>query len=565
MVRAQPTSHKCLILEERVEAIRQYDIKPNYTKIARYFNCSVGQINHIIRDREAILGVYEMIRRNSDQPNSLDLHQRKIDFMELCVSEYFHRIKFYLSNDINDKKIRQKALEFKALIGIDNFLPNKVSYFALYPFSFLTIIVALHPQNWLSVFKSTKLFKRPIRTKNKPPRTLQMYEIMYYCGRFLFTSDSIDGSVPPAKKKRGTYAPRAPKPPPVETQHKYDKYSDFMNFNKASASSENDVQRKIKINFLEKALYEYITRLQFKENKLPLNFDHLRKVAMGLRDILKIENLIPDRAWFNHFKSHHNFSFSQGVPLTGRTVPQSLDLHEIISDCASESGASENMLLVDSPPEESSGEAFEVVKNEDDGLMTTEPIGIKIEESSYDMENSTEPIQIKVELEELENSTSPAKRSDLKRPLATDASAPSSFTIKKIESSNSIDLGATSLTESNYDSELSSVVNSYEDALRLLKLLDEFVLLEENYRAIGLLEQLEKIFEVGTSSTACKIKKEPLNSSESNFDHCVRSYGDAVRLLKSLEYFVLLEENDQAIGLVTKLEEIFQGGARDAE
>lgn len=386
-----------------------------------------------------------------------------------------------------------------------------------------------------------------------------MYEIMYYCGRFLFTSDSIDGSVPPAKKKRGTYAPRAPKPPPVETQHKYDKYSDFMNFNKASASSENDVQRKIKINFLEKALYEYITRLQFKENKLPLNFDHLRKVAMGLRDILKIENLIPDRAWFNHFKSHHNFSFSQGVPLTGRTMPQSLDLHEIISECATESGGSENMLLTDTPPEESSGEA------EDEGLLTTEPIGIKVEESSYDMELSTEPIQIKVEVEELQNSTSPAKRRDLKRPLATDASGSSSFTIKKIESSNSIDLGATSLTENNYDMELSSVVNSYEDALRLLKLLDEFVLLEENYRAIGLLEQLEKVFEVGTSSTACKIKKEPLIPSESTFDHSVRSYGDAVRLLKSLEYFVLLEENDQAISLVAKLEEIFQGGARDAE
>lgn len=143
MVRAQPTSHKCLILEERVEAIRQYDIKPNYTKIARYFNCSVGQINHIIRDREAIMGVYEMIRGNSDQPNSLDLHKRKIDFMELCVSEYFHRIKFYLSNDINDKKIRQKALEFKALIGIDNFLPNKVSYFVLHTFSLLTVFISL--------------------------------------------------------------------------------------------------------------------------------------------------------------------------------------------------------------------------------------------------------------------------------------------------------------------------------------------------------------------------------------------------------------------------------------
>lgn len=122
-----PTAHKCLILEERVEAIRQYDIKPNYTKIARYFNCSVGQINHIVRDREAIMGVYEMIRRNSEQPSSLDLHQRKMDFMELCVAEYFHRIKYYLSNDINDKKIRQKAIEFKALIGIDKFAPNKVS------------------------------------------------------------------------------------------------------------------------------------------------------------------------------------------------------------------------------------------------------------------------------------------------------------------------------------------------------------------------------------------------------------------------------------------------------
>jgi len=40
-------------------------------------------------------------------------------------------------------------------------------------------------------------------------------------------------------------------------------------------------------------------------------------------------------------------------------------------------------------------------------------------------------------------------------------------------------------------------VESYKDALRLLKPLEEFALMEENYRAIGLLTQLEKIFETG--------------------------------------------------------------------
>ncbi|KAH8415568.1 hypothetical protein KR222_005466, partial [Zaprionus bogoriensis] len=501
-----------LTLEERVEAIRQYDIVPMYSKIAKNFNCSWEQIKSIVSNREPILEFYEATRHNSKQPNSKfeELRRRKLNFLGHCLYEYIQRAQYYLHADINEELIRNKALEFQSLMGIENFVPNK---------------------SWINHFKAAyniTLSNRQIMMTRKPPRSLDLRDIMSYCGRNTATSGS-PGEKPAAPTAAASPAvaaaattvlakPSAPAPAAraalLSPRKPVDIRSLYRTKTLVTASSQNQatldevqLRRKRKINFLEKALYEYISRSQFHhKNKGRLDVDHLREVAINLRDILKIENFFPDRTWFNHFKSHYNFSFSQGVPLTGRRVPLSLDLRDIVSYCGrheqrdqplgsitltpkeSEPARFVHLPLVEAKPEESKGSkaSIEVVEEEDDDCVA--------------IEVPTELIEIKDDDEEQEKTTPPSKRTELKRPspssvTATTTLPPSPLKIKKIESLNASVLSPAQRSESSCDLELPRCVRSYEDALRLLKPIEDFALLEENYRAIGLLTQLEKIFE----------------------------------------------------------------------
>ncbi|EDW31218.1 GL20834 [Drosophila persimilis] len=77
-----------LTLEERVAVIRQYDILPMYSKIAKNFNCSWEQIKSIVSNREAIMEFYEASRRvhpdpTEECPLSLDLR----DIVRYCGRE----------------------------------------------------------------------------------------------------------------------------------------------------------------------------------------------------------------------------------------------------------------------------------------------------------------------------------------------------------------------------------------------------------------------------------------------------------------------------------------------
>lgn len=361
----------------------------------------------------------------------------------------------------------------------------------------------------------------------KPPRSLDLRDIMSYCGRNTSTSGTTNGSTADAGQKPSTPAVPVPAAPAAQVKELaptsatggrvtllsprkcVDIRSLYRTKTLVAASSQNQatldevqLRRKRKINFLEKALYEYISRSQFHhKNKGRLDVDHLREVAINLRDILKIENFFPDRTWFNHFKSHYNFSFSQGVPLTGRRVPLSLDLRDIVSYCGrheqreqplgsitltpkeTDTARIVHLPLVENKPEETNGKAVEVVEDDED-------------DDCVAIEVPTELIEIKDDDEEQEKAALPAKRNDLKRPAAANTALPATpLKIKKIESLNQSVQAATNLAGNNCDAELPRCVRSYGDALRLLKPLEDFALLEENYRAIGLLTQLEKIFE----------------------------------------------------------------------
>lgn len=338
---------------------------------------------------------------------------------------------------------------------------------------------------------------------------------MSYCGKNIPTSDSsklpdlpapahvvafstqpaatpLQVSVPATTGRAALLSPR--KPVDIRSLYRTKTLVAASTQNQATLD-ELQLRRKRKINFLEKALFEYISRSQFHhKNKGRLDVDHLREVAVNLRDILKIENFFPDRTWFNHFKSHYNFSFSQGVHygMMLRRVPLSLDLRDIVSYCGRheqreqsmgnitltpkepESARFVHVPLAESKPAEPAKEANTAVEEDDDCVAIDEP---------------PELIEIKDDDEEPD-------KAELKRQAAEDSVPSLPLKIQKIESLNPSAHSPGHYSEDSADAEpLPHRVNNYKDALRLLKPLEEFALLEENYRAIGLLTQLEKIFE----------------------------------------------------------------------
>ncbi|XP_022222839.2 uncharacterized protein LOC111074394 isoform X2 [Drosophila obscura] len=496
-----------LTLEERVAVIRQYDILPMYSKIAKNFNCSWEQIKSIVSNRQAIMEFYEASRRLNDLPNE-ELCRRKLNFLGHCLYEYIQRAQYYLHVDINEELIRKQAVEFRDLMQIEGFRPNKP---------------------WINHFKAAyniTLSNRQITMTRKPPRSMDLSDIMSYCGRHTsmckLMVNSTEVPAPAASPTTST---------PTDA-HLASARSLYRTKTLVAASSQNQAtlvevqqRRKRKINFLEKALYEYIERSQIHQ-KGRLDMDNLRTVAISLRDILKIENFFPDKMFFNHFKSHYNFSFSQGVPLTHRRVPLSLDLRDIVSYCgrndnrfAAQERSVVRLPLLDPKP---SPDMDKAKANESPHVDERElsivhlpllaPKTIAMESCDADEDDDCIAIEVQPELIEInddedepEKATPPTKR---KSQHLSEVVAPP-LKIQKIESLHSptaAELDAApspghyseTSNEANAGAALPRCVENYQDALRLLKPLEDFALMEENYRAIGLLSQLEQIFKAGT-------------------------------------------------------------------
>ncbi|ALC43284.1 CG13895 [Drosophila busckii] len=475
-----------LTLEERVEVIRQYDLVPMYSKIAKNFNCSWEQIKSIVSNRESIMEFYEATKQhNNKSPDTQieELRKRKLLFLGHCLYEYIQRAQFYLHADINEELIRNKALEFQTLMGIEHFTPNKP---------------------WINHFKAAyniTLSNRQITITRKPPRSLNLRDIMSYCGKNS-ASNNLEATDVLEKKVAATSAPALiRKPMDIRTLYRTKTFVTACSQNQATLD-EVQLRRKRKINFLEKALYEYISRSQLHhKHKSRLDMDNLREVAINLRDILKIENFFPDRTWFNHFKSHYNFNFS-GVPEQTRRVNLSLDLRDIVSYCGRHEQREQPLSNITLTPKEAETAALSHVplaepKAEAAAAAETKAETEDDEDDCIAIEPTTELIEIKDD-EEDEQQPHQSATEALKRQADNNNCCfllPSPLKIQKIESLNKTD-------EPSKQQQLTSSVKNYEQALQLLKPLEDFALLEEDYRAIGLLTQLEKVFESALKAKA---------------------------------------------------------------
>lgn len=574
-----------LTLEERVAAIEAYDCRPMYTKVAKMFNCSWEQIKNIIANRDAIMEFYMATRSAETQndSNRLELRSRKIRFLGECLYEYIQRAQFHTKAHITEELLRMKAIEFRDIIQIDNFMPNKA---------------------WINHFKATynfSLSNRQIMITRTPPTSLDLKDIMTYC----------------TKNKAKA---EASSPNEVE-----DRESDlYRTATRIAISGENEAalqemkQRRLrKINFLKKTLFEYWQRARH-HHKMRMNENSLRKVAFELKEMLKIDNFYPDKEWLTQYITVIYPAMLKQAQDT-RSPPLSLDLKDILSYCSRQENKKQAPSTITLAPKEATQQwesaqqaattstttttplvqihTFNLRRN-DEGVKqagaqsattnakpptTTTMPATKIKEEIIDLDADEEEQDVKPDINELvppppsptttsataveankrrktatppaitltiqtgqqqhaaKTSTShgaqlPALRvvslSELVPPLAplprtaSPATLPlnhtteitqtsirrkrpnseASFThqplkIQKIESIGvqiieppAHSPGHWSEHSDGDEEELPKHVTNYTDALKLLKPLEEFAMLEENYRVIGLISQLEEIF-----------------------------------------------------------------------
>lgn len=461
-----PRVRNILTLEERVRAINAYDRKPMYTKVASMFHCSWEQIKNIVQNRKAIMDFYEATKKtysNSDPDGEL-IRQRKINFLGECLYEYIQRAQYHKKADLNEEIIRVKAIEFRELIQIENFTPVKA---------------------WINHFKATfniSLSQRQITLTRTPPGSLDLKDIMTYCSRYKTTTD---------KQSQ----------PQQSGQNLY-KLATTMAVTTANEATLEEMKqrRQRKITFLMKALYEYIQRSQY-HHRMTLNEEHLRKIACEFKDMLKIDSFYPNKAWFNHFKSIYDFSTSQRTIVFSRAPPFSLDLKDILSYCSRHDAKNlptpvpiKKLPLKNVQKDEvkiEKSQTLERGKTVEQGKIRvinhTQLAAVK----TIEIADDDQEIDVKPDLAELEDIKE--KPDELVEP------PPLKKPKLEVVDENSIEKpvhspGHWSEHSGDDEEELPKKVTNYTDALKLLKPLEEFAMLEENYRVIGLVSQLEEIF-----------------------------------------------------------------------
>lgn len=114
-----------LALNEKVAAIREFEKTPVYKHVGRSFNCSPDQIKRIIQQKDEILKAWEQRTRRCNEVKSLEMKSVRVSMLGKSVYEWIRRMMYYKDFIITDGLIQKMALQFKSALGIQVFFPHQ--------------------------------------------------------------------------------------------------------------------------------------------------------------------------------------------------------------------------------------------------------------------------------------------------------------------------------------------------------------------------------------------------------------------------------------------------------
>uniref|UniRef100_A0A1I8NCX2 HTH CENPB-type domain-containing protein n=1 Tax=Musca domestica TaxID=7370 RepID=A0A1I8NCX2_MUSDO len=250
------------------------------------------------------------------------------------------------------------------------------------------------------------------------------------------------------------------------------------------------LERREKINFLGKAMYEYIQRVLYANYNI--DDEKVMQKAWEFKHQIDVDSFEPDQRWLLNFKRIYGiWSFEMGalrkcIRLNGPKEPHlsAINIVEYVrrrmklsrSNGGSGGGAAtssrnttydivEEHILPDSEIRVPNNNQNQYYPTHNDSLDLLEPIDRSFSEPTIVYENAEDD-------EPVSNGT----QCNITTEDNFEASIPQ-----------------TALCNTKRTSKLASI-ESVEEALEHLKLLEEFAMLQDNFRAIGLLTQLEQCF-----------------------------------------------------------------------
>ncbi|XP_036337066.1 uncharacterized protein LOC118747183 [Rhagoletis pomonella] len=256
-------------------------------------------------------------------------------------------------------------------------------------------------------------------------------------------------------------------------------------------------RRREKIDFLGKVVYEFLLRALYL--RMPIDTSIIRQKAFEVKEAIAIENFTPNNAWLQAFKSSYNrldlTAMMEQLPsyMEKRRSLKCIDIIEFVSKQEREEKekthkeADENCNSV-WKNEHSNGSSryesekaiqnfMESEKDDDDYVAygsTEDDADVENIESGGNMSTKAAPIVVDLDTDEEEEES---------------AMVPS---VETVSANISCDASKPILKPSTLPP--FPDIHSYPEAMRHLKVLEDFAMIEENYRAIGLITQLEQIF-----------------------------------------------------------------------
>ncbi|XP_075159641.1 uncharacterized protein LOC142232838 [Haematobia irritans] len=518
-----------LTLEERVAAIKAYNQRPMYTKVARMFNCSWEQIKNIVTNRDAIMEFYEATKTQKEfnriDEIQMDLKQRKIKFLSECVYEYIQRVHYHMKSPITEELIKMKAMEFQDYVKLDDFVPNK---------------------KWMNLFKATyniSIANKQITVTHVPPSSLDLKEIVAYCSKNRTNCNSNSMHM-------------------KDLRQKYDSLD--------AKTAEYEIRRVRKLNFLQKALNEYLHRAKFHHKSMKLDDEALQSVAHEFNEILKVQDFFPTLTWIREFRERHNSSASQDNNVnSGKRPLLSLDLKDILSYCSRMDNKSKQCTITlkqkDPTTPKHSIPKFPgwppdtkikfqhnhiIYLDDEEEEKDVKPIINEIKLQTNDEQEKHPPLKIR-KIESINND--PVLQNELRRQHQQENCQIQSQPVNEsiaIKIENDME---TENMKSVITSTISPTCESMTGKNEKQKIPTPTVISHSSQALNAIKSPLLKKSNTTHIDTA--------GDEEMELPRQIRNAKDALRLLKPLEEYAMLRENYRAIGLITQLEEIFKNSA----
>lgn len=253
-------------------------------------------------------------------------------------------------------------------------------------------------------------------------------------------------------------------------------------------------RRQEKIDFLGKVVYEFLLRALYL--RMPIGTTIIRQKAFEVKEAIAIENFSPNNAWLRDFKATYNRLDLAGMmehlpsDMDQRRSLKCIDIIEYVSQQEREErrkiltlAKDENCNSVwesESADGSNSSCSYEhtvnnrvAINNNENGDQFSDA-DMKSTDDDSVVDTNIEPIVVNLASDDEEESND-------------------DVSLAKVESINA---SANHSTSAQKPISLPPFpdIHSYPEALRHLRVLEDFAMIEENYRAIGLITQLEQIF-----------------------------------------------------------------------